>query len=95
MPCQQIVYTSETVLIVVLLTLELCYLLLGLSTDILYFVPEVFKFIFKLLPWVIRIATIVLLTHCSDSLVDYQCSGLFSNRDDDAFFNRRMDEFTY
>ena len=79
----------------ILLPFKLCYLLLGRSSDILYLISKVFKLIFKLLPWVIRIATIVLLTHCSDSLVDYQCSGLFSNRDDDAFFNRRMNEFTY
>ena len=87
--------SSITVIVVVLLPFKLCYLLFGRSSDILYLISKVFKLIFKLLPWVVRIATIVLLTHCSDSLVDYQCSGLFSNRDDDAFFHRRMDEFTY
>lgn len=76
----------------VLLAFKLCYLLLGRSSDILYLISKVFKLIFKLLPWVVRT---ILLTHCSDSLTDYRCSGLFSNRDDDAFFHRRMNEFTY
>ncbi len=76
----------------ILLPFKLCYLLLGRSSDILYLISKVFKLIFKLLPWVVRT---ILLTHCSDSLVDYQCSGLFSNRTMMPSFTEEWIEFTY
>ena len=57
--------SSITVIIVVLFPFELCYLLLGGSSNILNVVTKIFKVVFNLVTIVVTTVANVLLTHYS------------------------------
>ena len=56
--------TSITVIVVIVLVLKLGNLLLSLSTDVLYIIPVVFKFIIKLITVAVISGAIILVAHC-------------------------------